>query len=179
LNLNELQRRAREGDKSAENLLFQILTERFRVFAKRSSIWSDEDCNEVAQEAVMTVLEKYKSEEFSTSFAGWAHKILKNKILNFSTKARRRKDILADKFNKSTNKYVSIPESDMEKRLLDCFGKLYRKNNLYARVINLSYQGFGAREICDKMKLPANNFYTMLSRARSMLLHCIEKGDIK
>ena len=65
----------------------------------------------------------------------------------------------------------------LERQLLDCLRALNRSNGRHARILNLHYQGYSVEEICRRLSLTRTNFYTILSRARTILLACLEKGD--
>jgi len=66
----------------------------------------------------------------------------------------------------------------LKKKLLDCLNKINDANTRHARVLNLHYQGFIVREICEKLKLTRNGVYILLSRSRTMLKNCLERGDV-
>jgi DNA-directed RNA polymerase specialized sigma24 family protein len=72
-----------------------------------------------------------------------------------------------------------IPDPRFERQLLECLRKVGRHNNNFARALNLNYQGYSTEEICDRLKLTKVNFYSILSRARSMLDLCLKKGGLK
>ncbi len=178
MDLNELQKNACCGDAEAEKQLFQHLTSRFRLFAKRS-IWNEEDCEEIVQETLMTISIKYKEIDFTTSFIGWAHQVLQNKILNFDSKTRRQANLLRDSVSAKDSMQTVAKDHEFEQSLINCMKKINKKNNRYARAINLSYQGFAVEEICEKLGLSKSNFYSILSRARSLLLLCLKKGELE
>jgi RNA polymerase sigma-70 factor (ECF subfamily) len=173
--LNELHRAACSGDREAENRLMGYLTVSFRLFAQHR-IWHVEDAEEVVQEALVTVLAKYKGLEIETSFAGWAYRVLQNKILDFVKKksARRRLDEAnADDLTAET--YV-CPDPQLRARLIECFRKINRTNSRHARVLNLHYQGYPVTEVCRRLGVTENNLYVLLSRARRALELCLKKG---
>ena len=168
---------ARNGDKKAEEQLFQCLTARFRLFVKRK-IWNQGDGEELMQEALMTVFDKYKDIEQIDNIAAWAHKVLNNKILNyFKTKALHESKLSELERQTISNKPV-IPDSTLELQLLDCLKKIGSINTRHARILNLHHHGYSVEEICGKLDFTRNNLYSVLSRARSMLELCLEKGDL-
>ena len=57
--------------------------------------------------------------------------------------------------------------------------KIVVVNNRFARILNFHYQGYAVVEVCERLRLTSTNFYSILSRARSMLELCLEKGDVK
>ncbi len=176
MDINELHKRASIGERSAEEDLFGQLTARFRLFA-RQRLWDKADIEEVVQESVKTIFEKYREIEFETSFAAWAYRVLNNKLMTFSaTRGRREK-----KIEEQIEQRQTIPDDstgDLEERLLDCLNSLNLANKRHARILALHYQGFTVKEISTKLELTPSNFYTILSRARAMLAACLEKGQV-
>ena len=67
MNINNLYDRANSGDKSAREQLFSKLYESFNLFVKQR-IWNKEDCEEIVQEALMTINKKYEKIKFEKSF---------------------------------------------------------------------------------------------------------------
>jgi len=173
--LKELCERARLGDSAAEGELFEHLTARFQLFTQRK-IGNVDDVNEIVQDALMTVLDKYRTMEFETSFAGWAHGVLKKKILGFykAQSSLGRKVVSLDHHQESAEFHDFDPA--LETRLLDCLKKVAVGNRRHARILNLHYLGYSVDEICRKLGLTRTNFYSILSRARSMMASCMEKG---
>ena len=177
MDINELHRLAAAGDRVSEEELFRQLTARFRLFA-RQRVWDRADADEVVQETVKTIFEKYRQIKFETSFAAWAYRVLNNKLLTFmATKGRREK-----KIEEQIERQPAVQNEgggDLEARLLACLSDLNRANSRHARILNLHYQGFTVKEISTRLGLTRTNFYTILSRARTMLAACLDRGEVK
>ena len=180
MDINELHKLAEAGDRASEEELFCQLTARFSLFVKQR-LWDRADAEEVVQEAVKTIFEKYRQIEFESSFAAWAYRVLNNKLLTFTaTKGRREKKIEEQIEQRQTIRDENTENTgDLEARLLACLNDLNRANTRHARILNLHYQGFTVKEICTRLGLTRTNFYTILSRARTMLAACLEKGEVK
>jgi RNA polymerase sigma factor (sigma-70 family) len=174
LNLNELHTRARGGDKAAEDELFRILSERFRIFVHHR-IWSAEDGEEIVQEALMTVAREYCQTEIRVSFAAWAHQVLQNRILAY-IKAKKGRESLIARSAVEYDEPAWNPDPESKRRLIDCLRKVYKVNVRYARVLNLHYLGFSRHDICRKLDLTANAYYVLLSRARDGLRDCLNRS---
>jgi len=72
------------------------------------------------------------------------------------------------------------PNPNLRIKLLSCLSKITGANRRHARILNLSYQGFLADEICEKMSLTKNSFYIVLHRARKALELCLKnEGQLK
>ena len=178
MNIDLLFQNLNRNDKSAESEFFRHLTERFRLFAELK-IRDKMDAEEVVQNAVMVVARKYRSIEFETSFAGWAHKVLSNEVLKYYRTKAYRDNLFMQVEIESSPCALWNPDPDFKRHLLDCVRKLCSANVRYARTLNLKYQGFEVEEICRRLKVTEDNLYVILSRARSLLRLCLEKGDIK
>lgn len=178
MNINQLHKLANSGDMAAEGRLFEQLTARFRLIAQQR-IQDNIDAEETTQEALTTVAEKFKGINFEVSFAAWAQRVLENKILYYYRTKSRKKDIAADEAMLDSHSETINSDPVVKVKLMDCFKKINEANNRYARILNLNYQGFEVSEICKKMSITRTNLYSILSRARSLLMLCLEKGDIK
>jgi RNA polymerase sigma factor (sigma-70 family) len=172
-----LHKEARTGDADAEERLFEYLSARLRLFVLQR-VRNEQDCEEIVQEALRTILEKYKDIEFQKSFAAWAYRVLENKILAHFKAKRLEEKKLAHVTGHMGQRRSANPDATLETKLLECLHKLGDVNRRYARILNLHYQGYTVTEICEKLNLTHTNLYTILSRARSLLLTCLEKGDI-
>lgn len=176
MTINSLHKAIVDGDISAEAQLFKTLSARFQLFVQHK-VWDAQDAEEIVQDALMTVAEKYKGIEFETSFAAWAHKVLTNKLLHyFRTKSGQERRFVG--FEESITPSVTAElNPDLEERLLRCLRTITVSNNRFARMLNFHYQGFSVKEICEKLELSRTNFYSILSRARSILEKCLQKGE--
>ena len=180
MNINTLYNIAREGNQTGEEELFKVLSARFRLFA-RQRVWDELDSEEIVQDALMTICKEYKAIEFTTSFSAWVYKVLDNRILGYiQTKKRRngRVSSVSEAENLPATEKDN-PKQELKQDLIRCMRKIAGTNLRYARVLNLHYQGFSTEEICSKLNLTRNNLYSVLSRARSLLEFCLERGDIK
>jgi len=176
--MEELLAKALTGDKNAENQLFAYLLVRFRHFAKQYIQMTDAE--DVAQEACLTILEKYKTERFSKSFQAWAYGVLKMKIGNYFQSADSRRKKIADSQSFEPN-VVDISQTanlDLKRKLMNCMKKINKVNPRYTRVLNLVQQGYKTDEITQMLQINRNNYYVILNRGRKMLKTCLESDRI-
>jgi RNA polymerase sigma-70 factor (ECF subfamily) len=178
MNVNDLHERTQTEDKAAEEELFKVLSARFHLFI-RQKVLNKQDVEEIVQNALTAILENYKGISFKVSFAAWAQRILENKLTDYYRSKRRHKDRFQEFTASETTADSGDPDPDFKNTLLDCLKKVNAANKRHARVLTLRYQGFRIDEICEKLGLTKNNCYSVLSRARSMLELCLEKGDVK
>jgi len=80
--------RAQSGDKESEEKLFQHLRVRFTVIAKQRL--KEDYAEDIAHEACLTVLSKYKGLSSEVIFEPWAYKVLRNKIGSFMRDSKTR-----------------------------------------------------------------------------------------
>lgn len=180
MNINDLYAVARDGNQTGEEELFRALSARFRLFV-RQRIWDELDSEEIVQDALMTICKEYKGIDFTTSFSAWAYKVLDNRILGYIQTKKRHEGRISP-VSEAENLPATDrdnPKQELKQKLMKCMRKVASANLRYARVLNLHYQGFSTEEICDRTGLTRNNLYSVLSRARSMLEYCLDKGDIK
>ena len=179
LYINDLYIEALKGGKAAERRLFESLSVSFRLFV-RQRIRDEQDSYEIAQEALMTVARKYRETEIKSSFSAWAYRILEHILLRYY----RSKDVRGRVFSSAPDDEIppASVETDptLKSRLLDCLKKVSATRLRHARVITLHFQGYSTEEICKRLGgITKGNFYVLLSRARSMLEICLEKGEIQ
>ena len=178
MNLNDLYNSARSGQHLAEEDLFRILSVRLRVIANQK-IWDGNDAEDVAQEALAYSAREYRKIEIRTSFAAWAAKVLDNRVLSYIKAKRAQKErveALPDNDQHAARQDLDV---ELKNILRDCLKKIAKHNPRYARIINLHYQGYTTEEVCDRLNMTPNHSYVALSRARSMLAACLEKGGVE
>ncbi len=70
-------------------------------------------------------------------------------------------------------------DPDLKRFLMECLHQMIKTGGNYARILNLSHQGFGTTDICDRLGIRTNSYYVALSRGRIMLRDCLEsKGGV-
>ena len=178
MSINELYDMARNGDKAAEKKLFDTLTVRFRALVVHK-VRDYDDCNDIVQNAVVTISQEYRDIEITTSFSAWAYKVLQNRLLKHFNLSRRKAvydGYLAQVYEAPPN---FEPDPTLESRIIDCLRKISGVGTRYARILNLFYQGYSTEDVCRKLEISRANSYVILFRARSMLKLCLEVGDIK
>ncbi|MBU1319384.1 MAG: RNA polymerase sigma factor [candidate division Zixibacteria bacterium] len=170
--------KALDGDEGAERELFQYLSVRFRTFAKRRV--REDDAEDVAQQACLAVLRKYKTEKFTTGFEAWAYGVLKMEIRShIRTRSDRAKRLVPiTETDQIPETSFPEPDSDLKMRLIDCLRSIRKHSRSYARALNLINQGYKREEICMRLRTNPGNFYVILSRGRRLLRVCLEKGRI-
>lgn len=176
--MDELLERVKAGDQAAEKQIFAILHVRFRSIAKRR-VRDEGSAEDIAQDACVTVLEKYKTEEFTVSFEAWAYGVLRMKIGNYFHMLKTvREKLSAESEIEAMPGSPGNVDSEFKAKLLHCMKKILAVNSTYARALNLTYQGYKTDEICQKLGVVPSHFYVILNRGRSMLRLCLDKGEV-
>ena len=174
--MEHLLEKAKSGDKNAEKEIFSHLFVRFKYLAKRRI--GEENCEDLAQEACMTIAEKYKTEEYTVGFAAWAYGVLKMKIGNFLQAKKR----LSGKQKSFDNGYVlnraSDPDPDLKRALIKCIKKVAREYRRYARALNLTFLGYDTEDICRRLQIKPGHYYVVLNRGRAMLKECLRTEGV-
>ncbi|UCD63619.1 MAG: RNA polymerase sigma factor [Candidatus Zixiibacteriota bacterium] len=170
--------KARRGDKAAETQLFEHLRVRFVLLAKRRI--GEEHCEDIAQEACITVLEKLKSDAPEDNFEAWAYQVLRNKIGNYlqSHNLRQKKMLHAEHIEDLDGPSTGEIDPMLRRRLLDCLKKILKVSPRYARALNFVQQGYDTEEICRRLDMKSNHLYVVLNRSRKMLSDCLDGGDV-
>ena len=174
--LNELYKLVKANDKAAINLLFELLTARFRLFT-RLRIRNVQDAEEIVQNSLLVISKNIAEIEIEQSFSAWAYKVLENRMKAYFDRKKT-----ATKYEvENPNLYdagVGGDENLTKRQLLHCLKLICNKHPVYARILNLHYQGFTTEEICERLSISPTNLYTILSRSRSLLSYCLEKGEV-
>jgi RNA polymerase sigma factor (sigma-70 family) len=176
LDINEAFQRAKKGDQAVEEQLFEQLVVSFRAIVQRR-IWDRMDGEDVVQQALITVLGKYKTAEIATNFAAWAHKVLNNKIMDHIKMKQLRGLKMEEYIGQQETLMVRIPDPGLKARIKGCLARVNRSHKQYARILNLHFQGYSTEEICSALGITPNNFYVSLSRARTMLEACLKQKE--
>ncbi len=152
--------------------VFADLRERFVRIAKRRI--GVQDAEDVANEACLTVFEKYRDLPADVNFAAWMYQVLRNKIGNRLQQRARSKPSAG-----AAVELLSAPlaSTALEIRLLACLHRIFQTNSRYARVLNLAHLGFSAAEICQKIGTSKENLYVLLNRSRAQLRRCLKESE--
>jgi long-chain fatty acid transport protein len=175
--LDQLVAEAKTHNQMAENELFQRLLRRFEAIALRRV--GERDYEDIAQEACLKVLEKYKTVDFKVGFSEWSYGVLRNVIGNYYQRAETtKKTTLTNDALEYIRFFPSARDREEHKwQLLECLKTITRLDRRYARILNLVYHGYKIDEICKKLKITPSNCYVILNRARARLKEVLLESD--
>ncbi len=174
MELNQLMKEAREGDKNAESRLFQYLRESFVIFVQHR-VWDRNAVEDIVQNAMLVIADKYRTTNFEVSFSAWAHKVLENKIIDYIRARGFLKNQPTELIDDNQSYMTWSFDPQVKLNLIACLRELSGKNNRYARILNLRYHGYTSREICGKLNITENALHIIISRARSLLDLCLKR----
>jgi len=173
--MKDLLKNALNGDDAATEKIFRHLLVRFRLFAAQK-IGDNDIADEIAQKACITVLERFREQEFEVGFEAWAYGVFRMTLkAHFS-----RRDTRLTSLNNITVPQASHQDSnpDLNRRLRSCLKKIFKVNIAYARALNFATQGYGTEEICDRLNLKRSHLYVILFRGRALLRRCLDTGEV-
>lgn len=176
--MEQLFTRAKSGDFRAEQELFRNLYVRFLTLAKRRI--GEGEAKDIAQDACLTVLQKYKTETFTKGFGAWAYGVLRMKIGNYMQGLMEKQKGFVEPRESDAPFQVPTPEPlyDLKRELIECLQKMAARNRRHIQVISLFYQGYKTSEISDRLRIKPGNLHTLLHRVRQLLRLCLETGRI-
>ncbi len=176
----DLLARAKNGEQAAEEELLAFLSVRFRLFA-RHIVNDSEAADDVVQETCLAILQNYKTVAISGGFNAWAYGVFRMKVKSHfqQLKNRRRRYASESPADAAGNRLPGSDYAELERGLMECLEAIIKTNRQYARVLNLSYQGFTTSEICRRLGISRTNLYVTLYRARSLLKVCLDERGIR
>ncbi|MCP4705788.1 MAG: RNA polymerase sigma factor [candidate division Zixibacteria bacterium] len=137
------------------------------------------DAEDIIQDAMIVIGEELKNDKVIINFSAWSHAVLKNKWLDFIKSRKYQK-------NKTPMELKDVYPAEHDEvdfilmdQLIECFRKVGMVNRRHARILNLHFLGYSTEEICSRLEITKTNMYSLLSRARSMLELCLNKGNLR
>lgn len=177
--IDRLFTKAKEGDQGAEEELFQYLLERFTAIARRR-VWEAKYREDVVQEALQIVLEKYKSDTSIETFGSWAYGVLDFTIIHHVERKTKEDKLFVKppRNNRGPESWCEQSDPLLKKRLMDCLAKVIKRYPRFAPILDLLLEEWKPNEISGKLGIKPGNLYVILYRARRLLENCLEKGRI-
>ncbi|MFH2048985.1 MAG: sigma-70 family RNA polymerase sigma factor [bacterium] len=176
MDISNLYIAALKGDKSAERILFQYLFETFTLLVEHK-IQDLNDRQDMVQEVMTVISEKYKTVTITTNIAAWAYGIFENNLKRYY-RDKNRKSRLFKEYLSTTTKISPEPtDYELRNKIIKCLKKICKENLRYAEALNLVHQGYNTVEISEKMNISKKNVHNILFRARSMLKQCINESE--
>ena len=177
MDINELYRNARRGDEVAERQLFDYLAASFRSFIRLKDVDAD-DAEDVMQTALLRIAESYRQVDIHSSFAGWAHVVLRNSMMEYFRRRSMGRRKIKELATLQAASRTADPDPRLRAGLRECLRAIHERNPAYAQVLALHFEGYTTDEICERLTLTSTNLYTILSRARASLRDCLKQKGV-
>ncbi|ARN57918.1 sigma-70 family RNA polymerase sigma factor [Sedimentisphaera salicampi] len=164
-----------ECKKTSDDFLDLLIPNQVRIYAYiLSMVRNYHDADDVLQDTVKTMFEKYEDSKPIDNFVAWGIQIAYFKILDFRKKKANTRvqydQQLFDKFSDMVEQNQTKDEG-ME-RLENCIRKL---NSRSRKMVELRYyQDFKPRQISSLLGLSVTNVYKIMSRIHGKLLACLK-----
>ncbi len=176
--IDDLVTRARAGNRDAENALFERLHARIVSLAKKK-VWDEQSAQDIAQETLRTVFEKYRAAEMPQGLLPWVFTVLHNKVGNYLK--RRRVEAARHPLGEPSVHWDTVgvsPEGEVAALdLADSLEKALRVATADCRrVFRLLLAGWERREIRAAFgDEPLGTIDSRISRCREKLLRRLEE----
>ena len=164
------------GDKQAEQVLFRELFVRFELFMLKRA---DEGiARDIAQDACVTVFEKFREKVSAEEFLPWSYGVLKmtaKRHAQIESRRQAREMHLPEGFEIPDRK---SPDPMLRPHLKHCLEWLVRTHRRYARIFELHWHGCSTAEVCSELGLNSAQYYVYLGRSRRLLQDCLKERGI-
>ncbi|ARN56546.1 sigma-70 family RNA polymerase sigma factor [Sedimentisphaera salicampi] len=164
-------------DSQTEDFVNLLINSQGRIYAYiLSLVGNHDDAEDIMQEAVSVMWQKFDSFEKGTSFIAWAFTISKYQVMNFRrTKARHAENLFSENVFELLAEKAETESGDDEK--MECLGECVanlKKNHF--DILKMKYfYGLPVREIASRIGLGKTAVYKRLSRLHAFLKDCVER----
>ena len=166
------------GDKPTVQFLELLTPVQGKIFAFILSRWPNRaDAEDIMQDSIVTMWNKFDEYEHGTDFLAWAFTIARFKLLNFRRKKanapscfdQQIMDILDKKSDKFIDKY-----NDRMDALSNCIKKLRTADR---KLVELRYlQEQPVTRIAERYDVTSRAIYKTLSKIHGSLAYCVRRS---
>ena len=167
----------KEDHIQSEEFLNLLMQKQMRIYAFILSVVRNfEDADDLLQETVNTMWQKFPDSRPIQDFAAWGIQIAYYKILDSRKKQKRNLHIHFDSplFEKviASAKNVNHEYDDRIEKLKKCLKRLGPRGK---KIIELRYyQDLKPKQISELLGLSVLNVYKIMSRLHGQLVHCVK-----
>lgn len=165
-----------DRSKQADGFLNCLMQKQMRIYAFiLSMVRNYEDADDILQDTVNTMWQKYPESQPINDFVAWGIQIAHYKILDYRKKQKGNLKIhysnqLFEKMLPVIKEADRYADARLEK-LRDCLKKLGSRESKFIEL--RYYQDLKPRQISSLLGLSILNVYKIMSRIHSRLLHCV------
>lgn len=140
-------------------------------------VHNDADAEDITQETLAIMWQKFSSYQNGTSFVAWGISISKILVLRLYEKRNRDKRLFSPELQRLLMEKVSqyIPQQDERvHHLRQCLKRLNHRDHL---IIEKRYvHKMSAKQIAQETKVELRSFYRVMNRIHSALMSCVERS---
>ena len=166
-----------DQDRNNDDFLALLAEHEAQIFGfLHALVCHREDSEDLMQQVVVTMWQKFGSFEPGTNFAAWGCKIAKNRALNYFQTRSRRKVFAAPIIELLEATAAEQPATARQARRRALSGCLNKLSSVDRELILSSYQSGGPsiKKIAEQKGRPAGSVYNSLRRIRQSLYRCIQ-----
>ena len=154
-----------------------FMTEERRIYNFILSLVGNyNDADDLMQETVVVMLDKFDEFERGSNFAAWGMRVARYKILNFRKRQGKNFRLFSSEaFEQilAQSEILIEHDNDRIRALQDCLLKLKEKDR---RLISMRYEHkTTTKEVAERIGRSAESLYQTLARIHRLLLNCIRR----
>lgn len=137
---------------------------------------------DLVQEAIKIIYEKYKTVEFVKGILPWAYTVLDNLVKCQNQTQNRRQKILAEQnevlveiYGNREEVHSITEQNELASEINRALGKL---SEIEKRIFQLKLSGYSGEEIRQKLAMKRSTFDVTVWRASKKIRHCLEKKGV-
>lgn len=171
------QKMDKEDQVKSEEFLNLLMQKQMRIYAFILSVIRNfQDADDVFQDTVNTMWQKYPESRPIDDFVSWGIQVAYYKILEYRKKQKREDHVLFDSplFEKvlSAARNINLDYDERIEKLKQCLKKLGPRGR---KIIELRYyQDLKPQQISELLGLSVLNVYKIMSRIHGQLVECVK-----
>ena len=168
-------------DTQRRNLLFaeQLRQNQARLHGYLYSLMRDvHDADDLLQQTILILWNKFDSFDDSRSFFAWACGIARGEVSNFLRSRARRRLVFSDDVNLAlAEAHEAVIEDDLEDRRIALQGCMQKLRDVDREFVQACYaESDGVQRVADREGRSTQSVYNSMRRIRRALFECIERS---
>lgn len=141
-----------------------------------SMVHNCSDADDIMQETMALMWERFEEFEPGTNFGAWGVKIARNKIMNYFRKKKRPQEQFDESLMARIEDCYHRKTGEMGYRLAalqECLKKLDKRDR---KLVAIHYEeGMKICELADKLNRPVGGLYKVMARIHTSLRRCVSR----
>lgn len=169
------ERQCAESKGNPDFFLYLMTPVQGRLYAYIISRWPNKsDADDIMQETISILWQKFDTYEPGTEFSAWAFKVTKFVLSNFRKKHYKNHIQFSEEalsvLENESNSFLKNHTGQIE-ILRDCVNKLPSKE---AKILTLKYEdGVSPKNIATRFGMSIRTFYRVISKIHTTLMRCM------